>query len=280
MKLVDLFEETSEPQPLWAGKYKIPWDDPDFSKRMLKEHLTQEHDLASRTTATIDQHVEWIHNEILHAVSSHLLDLGCGPGLYSNRLSALGHTCYGIDFSPASIEYARENRSDSDRCNFALGDIRTVEYAGDYDLVMIVYGEFNAFPPTEAAAILRKAYAALKPGGQLLLEAHTFDAIMNIASGGNTWYQAESGLFSDQPHICLMSSSWHEQDAAAHTRFTVICADTAEVSVHDNTLRAYTSDEYRALLQEAGFSDVASPPPWGQQTKTDDPLMLLRAVRK
>ncbi len=280
MKLVDLIEKTPQPQPLWEGKYKIPWDDPDYSRRMLKEHLTQEHDLASRTTATIDQHVDWIHNEILQGKPSRLLDLGCGPGLYSSRLTALSHTCHGIDFSPASIDYARQNRSDSDRCEFALGDIRTAEYGDDYDLAMIVYGEFNAFPPTEAAAILKKAHAALRPGGQLLLEAHTYDAIKSVGTGGNTWYQAETGLFSEQPHICLMTDSWYVLEATAHTRFTIIHAESGEVTVHDNTLRAYSPDEYHALLQEAGFSEVTSPPPWGKPAKADDPLMLLRAAKR
>ena len=33
----------------WHGAYKIPWEDPDFSKRMLAEHLAQDHDMAIQT---------------------------------------------------------------------------------------------------------------------------------------------------------------------------------------------------------------------------------------
>ena len=32
---------------IWGGQYKIPWNDPDFSRRMLREHLSQEHESAS-----------------------------------------------------------------------------------------------------------------------------------------------------------------------------------------------------------------------------------------
>ncbi|EML7085619.1 SAM-dependent methyltransferase, partial [Klebsiella oxytoca] len=34
---------------------KIPWDEPAFSQRMLENHLSQEHDWASRRLAVIEQ---------------------------------------------------------------------------------------------------------------------------------------------------------------------------------------------------------------------------------
>ena len=37
-----------------------------------------------------------------------------------------------------------------------LGDIRHVDFGGPYDLVMILYGEFNVFSPAEALTILNK----------------------------------------------------------------------------------------------------------------------------
>ena len=107
MKLIDIVHRQAKPEP-WAEGEKIPWHDPDFSQRMLEEHLSQEHDLASRRLATIDRHVAWIHGTVLSERPVSILDLGCGPGLYTNRLAGLGHTCLGIDFAPASIAYARE----------------------------------------------------------------------------------------------------------------------------------------------------------------------------
>jgi len=47
VNLTDLINRKM-PEP-WAEK--IPWDDPAFSERMLKEHLSQEHDAASRRWA-------------------------------------------------------------------------------------------------------------------------------------------------------------------------------------------------------------------------------------
>ena len=103
----DLINRQPSPVP-WAEGDNIPWDEPGFSKRMLREHLRQDHDAASRRSEKIDQHVAWIHDEVLSGHNTKILDLGCGPGLYSSRLAKLGHDCTGIDFSPASITYAQE----------------------------------------------------------------------------------------------------------------------------------------------------------------------------
>ena len=75
----------------WDEGENIPWNDPAFSKRMLDQHLSQEHDRASRPYDVIDRHIEWIHGALLKGESARILDLCCGPGLYTSRLAARGH---------------------------------------------------------------------------------------------------------------------------------------------------------------------------------------------
>ncbi len=107
MNLLDLVQRVPTPTP-WSEGDNIPWNDPAFSMRMLREHLSQEHDAASRRTEKIETHIAWIHREWLPKRPSRILDLACGPGLYTSRLARLGHACIGIDYSPASIAYAEE----------------------------------------------------------------------------------------------------------------------------------------------------------------------------
>ena len=45
--ILDIVDREPNPTP-WSEGDNIPWDDSDFSERMLAEHLSQEHDLASR----------------------------------------------------------------------------------------------------------------------------------------------------------------------------------------------------------------------------------------
>ncbi len=253
MKLMDVVRRQSVPQP-WAEGEKIPWDDPDFSRRMLHEHLSQEHDAASRRFAIIDEHVRWIHHQVLKRHPTRILDLGCGPGLYTHRLARLGHRCVGIDFSPASVAYAREQAEEAGLdCTYVHGDIRTVDYGDGYDLVMSIFGELNVFRPQEARHILQKAWRALVPGGLLLLEPHTFETVVKIGERPSLWYSAERGLFSEEPHLCLQESFWDEEERVAIERYYVIDAATGEVTRHASSTQAYTDEAYRSLLDACGF---------------------------
>ena len=256
MNLLDLINQTAIPAP-WAEGEKIPWDDPAFSERMLQEHLTQEHDAASRRFEKIDAHVAWIHRELLEGRPTRILDLGCGPGLYTSRLARLGHTCVGIDFSPASIAYARHSAAkDGLRCTYLHQDMRSAEYGTGFGLVMLIYGEFNAFRPTDAEHILRKAFHALSEGGLLLLEVSKFESLEAEGKRGSSWYSSPGGLFSDRPHLCLTENFWDEGRCVVTTRFLIVDAETGHVTPHAMSTQAYTGEQYRALLARCGFGCI------------------------
>jgi SAM-dependent methyltransferase len=256
MKLSELIHRASPPEP-WAEGDKIPWNDPGFSRRMLREHLSQMHDAASRRSNIIDEHVDWIHRAVLNDRSSRVLDLGCGPGLYSSRLARRGHTCVGIDFSPASIEYARDfAQAQQLACDYRLNDVRHAEYGIGYDLVMFIFGESNVFRPEDLQRILSKAYAALNDGGHLLLEVHPLEVVQRLGHQRAAWYTLEQGLFSDRPHLVMFESFWDEAQAVAIERFYIIDAETGAVTPHSSSMQGYTDEQYRYLLQIAGFTDI------------------------
>lgn len=256
MKLIDIIHRHSNPQP-WSEGEKIPWNDPTFSKRMLKEHLSQAHDAASRRSETIDAQVDWIHQVVLKGRPSRILDLGCGPGLYTARLAALGHTCTGIDFSPASIAFAKEQAIARNlRCQYFEADIRSAEYSSGYDLVMSIFGEFNVFRPEDARVVLQKSFAALKPGGYLLLEPHTCEKVRELGRQPHSWHTAESGLFGDEPYLYLQENIWAEEARVAIQRYYILDVNSAEVTSHSSSMQAYTDEEYRSLLAVCGFVEA------------------------
>ena len=248
----------------WVEGDKIPWQDPEFSRRMLAEHLSQRHDAASRRFDKVDSHVAWIHRELLNGTPSRVLDLGCGPGLYTSRLARLGHECVGIDFSPASVAYATAQANKHNlRCSYVLQDMRTADYGRGYGLVMLIFGEFNVFKPRDAETILKKAHAALLPGGVLLLEPHTFEAVRAMGGNAAHWYSAPSGVFADKPYLCLRESFWHPEHAATTERYFVVDAQTGVVVRFASSMQAYTDAEYRGLQSGRGFGDIRFYPSMG-----------------
>ncbi len=260
--LLELLGRTP-PQP-WVDGDKIPWHEPGFSARMLQEHLSQSHDAASRRFELIDQHADWIHSRLLNSAPARVLDLGCGPGLYATRLATLGHTVHGIDFSPASIQYARSQAADERlSCEFTLADIRAAEFGTGYDLAMFIYGELNVFTQADARAILNKTYAALAPRGRLLLEVSTYEGVRTIGTGAPTWWTADSGLFWEKPHLGLSESVWMPEQQVAVERWFIADAESGEIRRFGATTQAYADDDYRSLLSASGFAAIEIHPALG-----------------
>jgi SAM-dependent methyltransferase len=255
--VLDIVNRTLKPVP-WSEGDNIPWNDPAFSERMLAEHLNQEHDLASRRSDTIDEHVGWIFSEVLRSRPARLLDLACGPGFYTLRLARAGCECVGIDFSPASIRYAKEMAAAGAdlSCTYHRADVRNGLFGEAYDLVMMIYGQFNVFPRNQGLDILKNAHKALKPGGSLLLEVQSRELIQQNGEKDPTWYTAESGLFSGEPHLVLQENFWNAEAGASTNRWLVIDGQTGAVSSFALSNEAYTELELEHALDLAGFKEV------------------------
>lgn len=275
--IVDIVNRTPKPAP-WSEGDNIPWDDPVFSERMLAEHLSQEHDLASRRIEAIDEHVEWIFSEILGERSGRVLDLGCGPGLYTHRLAKKGCSCAGIDFSPASIRHAtRIAAAEGLDCTFFHRDLREGSFGKDFDLAMMVFGQFNVFERKSGLEILKQVRQAMRPDGLLLLEIQDSDQIRRSAEQGPSWYTAESGLFSDRPHLVLQENFWDENAKASTNRFMIIDGQTGAVNSYALSNEAYGEEELGDVLLAAGFRNIRNSP--SLTGKTDDeemPVFLAR----
>ena len=231
---------------------KIPWDEPDFSRRMLEQHLNQEHDWASRRGPIIAAHAAWIAEQL--SVPSRILDMGCGPGLYTQALAERGHQCVGVDFLPASIEYARQRSADCDpKPEYILGDIRNYRSNQKFDCIIMTFGEFNAFIRKDAALLLEHCAEMLTENGLFILEAHTYDAVRAMGEAPATWQRHATGLFSAGPHLCLRENSWNAAEASALSRYFIIDAADTAVRQYVSFMQAYRLESYTKMLSSAAL---------------------------
>lgn len=255
-----IIDRVVPPAP-WEEGDNIPWNEPGFSERMLREHLSQDHDMASRKKATIAAHARWIVNGLLGGKPARLLDLACGPGLYTEALAEHGCTCEGIDFSPASIRYAKERAAERQlACTYRLGDLRDGEFGQGFDLVMLLYGQINVFKPEQAQEILRGAAAALKQGGILLLEPQRYGHVHGGGAQTSSWYTAPRGLFSEAPHVVLQEGYWDEASSTRTERFFVVDPTTGAVERYSLPTVAHSEETVRGMMSAAGVENVRSLP--------------------
>jgi len=225
--------------------------------------------------------VAWIHGEVFKNQPGTILDLACGPGLYASRLARLGHQVTGIDYSPASITYARDTaQKENLSCNYILSDLREADFGDSYDAALLIYGELNIFRPADIRQILHKAHQTLKPGGILILEPHTFEIVQSMGLAGPSWYTAPSGLYSVDPHVILEENYWNSDQQTTNRRIFVIDANSGNVIRYAQTFQAYTQADYQNLLIECGFGKVCFHPSLtGMIDPEQEQLLAITAVK-
>lgn len=250
------------PQPAvpWRDGANLPWDEPEFSRRMLAEHLDQSHGAASRRLVEIRGQVQRIAEWLGLAPGMRLLDVTCGPGLYAAEFGRRGVHVTGIDFGPAAVEYAR-TRCAGLPCEIVFGDVRQMDFAGRaFDAAIYLYGQFTVLQPAESADVLRRIRAALKPGAPLLLEVLDDDRFDKKNS--TWWYTDHRGLWGDFPYLHLGERVWDPIQRAAIERFYIINLETGELQSYGLSDQAYSTEQMVAMLREAGFATVEVHPAW------------------
>ncbi|MCE5291172.1 MAG: class I SAM-dependent methyltransferase [Nocardiaceae bacterium] len=134
-----------------------------------------------------------------------VLDVGCGDG-YVTRLIAAKVTdgsVLGVDPSPRMISAAR-SAGDQPNVRFETGDVLTMEYPREFDLVV----SFNALHwVRDQVRAYRNIAAALKPGGRVLVQyvcdgerPSVEDVAMDVARDSR-WSSALSGFEPPYVHI-------------------------------------------------------------------------------
>lgn len=248
----------------WENGGNLPWNDPAFSERMLREHLDESHSAASRTSAERAHQLEWLWTHLKLQPGSHVLDLTCGPGLYAVALAERGCQVTGVDFSPAALRYARlqaAERGVAAACTFIEHDVRTLQVeTGAYDAVLFLYGQLAVFARHEAQALLQLAANSLRPGGMLCIELLDQEKVDKQHS--TWWFTDASGLWGDAPFLNLGERFWDEAQAISLERFYTIHLESGamdEVLLCDQT---YTVAEMTTLLHTADFATVQTYPAW------------------
>lgn len=96
-----------------------------------------------------------------------VLDLGCGTGLLTEHLPHTRLAYRGIDVSPDFIRIGRDRYEPRPGLSFEVADATRLEIGtGTYDVVTLL--NLLHLPGIHAPALLRRALAALKPGGRLV----------------------------------------------------------------------------------------------------------------
>lgn len=252
--------------PIWSrSTVRDLWTDPHRAAQMLRFHLDPSTDLASRRPAFIEASVAWIVARFGVGPGTRVLDLGCGPGLYANRLAAAGARVTGVDWSVSSLAHAR---TEAERAGlpvrYEAADYLAWETAERFDLALLIFCDLCALAPGERARLLRKVRGWLAPGGAFLLDVHSLVTFAGLPEVHETAPDLFGGFFAAEAYSGELHRFRYEAEHVTLDRYRITtAAGTTEIL---NWLQHYTPEALIGELEAAGFAvetllgDVAGAP--------------------
>jgi SAM-dependent methyltransferase len=276
-------QAAQRPVRAWVSGSQLPWNDPAFSRRMLDVHLDPSTHMASRSPDVIDRHLDWLEAQLAanSRQGDHVLDVGCGPGLYCHELARRGHRTTGFDFAPAPLNWARAvARAENLNCNFLLADL--TDLPGDFsaqvgpaDAITFWFGEFHSFSPPVAAKILQQLAACLAPGGQFVLEYQPWDLF--DTENSSEWSPRKTSVFCDRPHLWLQEFFWDDEARAEVHVHWILETESGDLKRYIQCHQGWTDEELVDLLAGAGLVDpVFYPPITGIDERYEFPLLITK----
>ncbi|BHH85685.1 class I SAM-dependent methyltransferase [Desulforhopalus sp. 52FAK] len=246
--------ETAQKPHVYTPGTALMWIDEYISTQLLEVHLSQNIELASRNETTIFSTVEWILGNV-PGDRMNILDLGCGPGLYTEKLAEYGHLVTGMDFSSNSINYAKESAvSKNLDINYVQQDYLELEEENKYDLILLIFTDFGVLTPNQREILLRKVYRALKPGGTFVFDVLN-DKSDVMATTSKDWELVEKGFWRNRPYLALTESFYYEKQNVTLNQH-IITDEDGETEVYRFWIHTFSHIDIHEIVTSAGFGTV------------------------
>ncbi len=232
---------------LWQRSAEPFWDDEYISKGMLEAHLNPEWDAASRKHSYIDRSAKWLSGFI--PAYGKILDLGCGPGLYTKRFSDMGYDVTGIDYSKRSIAYAK---SQDTKTEYLYKNYLEIDFNNMFNVVTLIYCDYAALTPDERQRLVRNVYKALKPGGLFIFDVFSEKHFINNKANKTSWtFCKNGGFWSAESYICLEATHLYESNTVALNQYVIVKNDGIKEYLIWDT--AYTISKLTSEVSPLGF---------------------------
>jgi 2-polyprenyl-3-methyl-5-hydroxy-6-metoxy-1,4-benzoquinol methylase len=257
-----LSEINTKPEPFQYYTAEDLWTDEHTSKKMLEFHLDGLVDVSSRNINFINRSVSWIVDHFNLNAGSYLLDLGCGPGLYTNRFAQKGINVIGVDFSERSLEYARRTANNNNlNVDYIADNYLDFETDKKFDLITIIMCDYSALSPNQRKIMLEKFKYMLKPNGKVLLDVHSLNYFNQKVEFSTCEFNHMDGFWSPEDYYCFINTFKYYDLNVTLDKYTIIEKDRTRVVY--NWLQCFTLEslekefEENNLAFEKAYSNVA-----------------------
>lgn len=200
-----------------------------------------------------------------------ILDLGCGHGRHAVELASRGHDVLGLDLVAGFLELAaKEAEARGVSLALAHADMRAFQADAQFDAVVCLFDAFGFFRDEDDEQVLANAFAALVPGGHLLLDLRPRELLARIPPV-SVLDKGNGDMMVDRHHFDV------ETGRLVDRRSYVRGGRVRDVAF---SVRLYTYTEMRTLLRKVGFAIAGLYGDWGGGVASVQSTRMLILARK
>ncbi|MBF0194016.1 MAG: class I SAM-dependent methyltransferase [Magnetococcales bacterium] len=250
--MYDLFHDLSvRPKPFSRYTAKTLWTRPHLAEQMLNYHLNQDTDLASRKVETIDRVVSWLDGQ-LQLSNKSLCDLGCGPGLYTQRFATRGADVTGVDFSNYTLNYAKQEANKSGQnILYINADYLLDKLPKSFDVVTLIYCDLCALSYKQRSTLLKRMHNMLNPGGKIVIDVAGIGSLKQKQEQTILEDKLMGGFWASGEYVGLQRSYLYKSEHLALDRYLIV--EPNESWQIFNWFQHFTPDRLIKELNLSGF---------------------------
>jgi len=235
-----------------------------FSKNYI--HFSKTYLNEERTRQECD-----VIEKISHLTSgATILDIGCGSGRIAIELARRGYRTLGIDNDSSALELAYSAKGKIENCQIQECDFDQFEEYERFDCVISWYTSFGYSTDPKERSLLRKIYAALRPGGMIIIDHINRDASLKKLPK----YNVEEYL----DDFMIDRFNYKPSTGRLHIERTFIIS--GKVTRSPYSVRLLTLAELDDWLRFAGFEDIMAFNEFGDEYHLDGRRMIVTGIKK
>jgi len=200
------------------------------------------------TAGSVASDIGFMQKELELPAGARVLDLGCGLGWYSIELARRGYDVTALDWSVPYLDEAKRRAEQAGvAINFVHGNMAKLEFAGEFDLVLLWGNTFAMLSDEDNRATLSGIARVMKRDGRALIWSQNYTALPSKL--GKEWH------FHDADPNWLFLSEDTRDVAQGRFGFTVtaIHLPTGERHYMPFSWRLYLTPELRHIVAGAGL---------------------------
>lgn len=194
-----------------------------------------------------------------------VLDMGCGTGSVTSRLSKMGYDMIGIDYSQEMLNIALEKRKE-DNILYLCQDMREFELYGTVAAVVSICDSINYITEYEDLVdVFRLVNNYLDPGGVFIFDLKTTQLYKSIG---------ESVIAEDREECSFIWDNYFDEtDSINEYQLSIFLRGEDgryDKFTEEHYQRAYLIEEIKQALDEAGLKFVTAYNAFTKDEATED----------